>query len=326
MSNWWIENNTPQWLDGGNQYQWLGVTELIITDSELRQVYIDLNYVYTATVSGMNIYEIDSENLIAFVPYYYGFNSVCGNDDRVFLATPGGGIKYINKMCISGNEFAPINLIDCLNNYNDFALTSANIRYLNCNNDLLVCCTDLGVDVISSGTLGHYRTNLTEYLDVYKCFISSVGKTYYTTIIDNHETIDVVYNTSNNWSTPDYRWSTNGDVLSSGININDIYVTEGTSISGYNTLFVATTSGAYVIDEYNSNYNIFLIGTDINSVWADIDSSINIGKIYVATNNSLSVFNLWDGSLIDYYSQTIVGGFGESLIASGIVDITISSI
>ncbi len=229
-----------------------------MTQYDLYQVYVDLNYVYSATASGLDVYNIESENLTARIPYLDGFNSLCGNDDRLYLATSASGIKYVEKTCVSGNDNNPYNLSQCLNDYNDFTITSNNIKYIHCNDDLLMCCTDVGVDVIASGTLGHYRTHLIPGADAHKCFITSTGKAYYTTISGSDETIDVVYNTSFNWAGADYRWYIGGGILPEDYNINDIFVTEGTATDGYNTLFVATTSGVYIIDERSLQHAVYV--------------------------------------------------------------------
>lgn len=318
----WIDNTYYQWVDDGNYHQWLGLPQEI-TLSGLNQVYIDSNYVYAANQYGMYVYSVEFERLIATLAYDNGFNSLCGNDEKIYLATSDDGIKYVNKTCVSGSVDEHVDLSHCLIDYTDYAITSNKVRYLHCNNNFLACCTNTGVDVIS---FGNYRSYSSGNFDVYKCFISSVGKLYYTKVIDDYSNIDVVYDTSSNWSTYDYRWSTRSGIFQENSTINDIYVTEATATSGFNTLFVATTSGAYIIDEYNSDYEVFITDSDISAIWADVDACIGFGKFYASTINSLYVYDLSNHTLFDYYSETSSGRYGESLIASGIVDITISFI
>jgi len=72
-------------------------------------------------------------------------------------------------------------------------------------------------------------------------------------------------------------------------------------------------------------YNI-IAGNSITytSIWADSNSNINTGKIYVGTKGnggSLSVINMMDKSLSDFYLINKPGGFNESLESENIDDI-----
>jgi len=69
-----------------------------------------------------------------------------------------------------------------------------------------------------------------------------------------------MYDNSSNWVAPDYTY-TKGDILPSGVTINDLYVIENIP----NVLLIATTAGAVVIeekknDEGNSRYKYFFRG------------------------------------------------------------------
>ena len=74
-------------------------------------------------------------------------------------------------------------------------------------------------------------------------------------------------------------------------------------------------------------YNI-IAGNSITytSIWADSNSNINTGKIYVGTKGSggaLSVINMMDKSLSDFYLIDKPGGFNEPLNSENIDDINV---
>ncbi len=68
------------------------------------------------------------------------------------------------------------------------------------------------------------------------------------------------------------------------------------------------------------------IDNDIIGIWADSDASLYTGMVYISDSASFSVVNLEDNVLYDYYAQTASGRYNDHLVASGIVDITISPI
>ena len=88
--------------------------------------------------------------------------------------------------------------------------------------------------------------------------MTSSGKFYYTVLSGSVWSINRVKSCLWDWYSPDYSYLSGGEILASGIEINDIFVTELTA-SDYsnNTLFLATSSGVYVIDEGNLNYAIY---------------------------------------------------------------------
>ena len=74
-------------------------------------------------------------------------------------------------------------------------------------------------------------------------------------------------------------------------------------------------------------YNIIAgNSTTYTSIWADSNSNINTGKIYVGTKGnggSLSVINMMDKSLSDFYLIDKPGRFNESLESENIDDINV---
>lgn len=227
----------------------------------LNQIYSDADYVYAATNRGLSVVSMLAEEEVGYINYNLGFTTVFGNNTKVYLGTVNSGIKYINKTCISGTVNNPEDLVSCLADYvSPFGITSQNIRYIHGNGDnYLMCCTSGGVDVYHMNqTL--YRSSTT-VSGARKCFMTTTGKFYYTISGTNEWSLNRVNSPLWDWEDPDYIYSTGGSILSSGILINDMFVTENTSGSEYNTLFLATSSGVYVIPEKdNQSYGIYYVG------------------------------------------------------------------
>lgn len=308
-----ISYTAPDW--GILHYYNFGVSSI------LYQIWTDDIYVYAVTSSGLDIIKLDSEYYYAEIPNDDGFVSVWASDDKVYLGTTANGMKYLNKTCISGSVDNPYDLSDCLKNYTGQPLTSDYVKYIHGNDDFLMCCTDVGVDVIKQEPQG-YRS-YTTVSGAEKCFMTSTGKFYYTTVnttvSGSFWSVNRVDRPLVDWSSPDYEY---GNPLDSLKGITDIFVTEGTATDGSdNTLFVATVSGVYVVDESDLSYHVYYVppiaGTSnhIMAVWA------YDGKMYAATSDTFSVINLTTHSLIDYYDQSSGGINNETLNAGDIVDI-----
>jgi hypothetical protein len=304
-----------QWVDV-NDYQWWQSSVLVGLTS---QIWADSTYVYVTTSSGFSIVEIESEQKYAQLTYSGGFTTVYSDDDKVYLGTNNNGIKYINKTCISGSIISPIELASCLNDYVEQPLTSNEIRYIHGNNEFLMCCTSVGVDVIKKEPHG-YRSYTTTS-GAKKCFMTSTGKCYYSTLSGTSWKLNRVNISLTDWATPDYVY---GDPLIASNEITDMFVTEATASDGVsNTLMVTTVSGTWVVDEGDYSLKTYythpgiLAGTSnhFTSIWAYGN------KMYVASSDAFSVVNLTTGSLIDCYTQTLGGNNNEPLIGNDIVDI-----
>lgn len=213
----------------------------------VRQILADSNYIFVACENGLNIMDLSSGMPYSYITYSGGFNSIWANDSMVFLATSNSGIKYINKSCISGSTVLPFYL-NCLNTYaEEPTLYSNDVRYLHGFGDLVVCCTSSGVQ--SLGIYGYESKTFTQH--AYKCFVVSSTAIYYT-LSGTYWSINKVFSSLNDWESPHLAYTADGSsVLPSGAIINDLYITEGTSVVGvdYNTVFLATSSGVVIIDE-----------------------------------------------------------------------------
>jgi len=234
----------------------------------LNQIWSDDNYVYAACDFGLDIIDKVEEEKIAYIHNNDGYNTVWANNDKVYLGTSASGVKYFHKTCISGTVLIPNNLYTCLVDYTSpFGISSQTIRYIHgSSDDYLMCCTNSGVDV--------YHMKMTEYRSTttvsgaQKCFMTSSGKFYYTTVsgatvsgVDDLWSLNRVDKPLWDWIDPDYIYYTGGDILPAGLIINDMFITENTSSNEIdNTIFIATTSGVYVIDEETLDYVVYYTG------------------------------------------------------------------
>ena len=242
-----------QWYDI-DIYQWTDIptSEWEFGIEELNQIWTDENYVYAATSNGLNIIDIETEEIIAN-EYSYSYTTVWANTDTVFLGTNGYGIKSLAKSII-----APGEIFVGLNNYvSEPDITNNNIDYLHGNYHKLMCCTISGVDIIGLDT--HYITHTTISAGAKKCFVAENDKFYYTVLGTTHQYIHRLDSNNRDWITPDHTYTTGSLFLSSASGINDMYVTTGTSLSGseHNTLFVATDYGVHIIDEGSMDYAVY---------------------------------------------------------------------
>lgn len=251
----WVESNTGQWTEC-NQDQWN-----VCFNHLLNQIWSDNNYVYAAITFGMDIISMSAEQKIAYIEHKLGFNTVWANDTRVYLGTTFSGIKYVDKTCVSGTIGNPINLITCLVDYaSPFGISSQTIKYIHgSGDDYLMCCTDAGVDVYHMKMTKYRSTHFTTAAQ--KCFMTSTGKFYYTSVSGNEWALNRVDKPLWDWVVPDCSYTTGGDILLAELEINDIFITENTaSNTTDNTVFIATTSGVYVIDEGSLDYVIYYTG------------------------------------------------------------------
>jgi lipid-binding SYLF domain-containing protein len=135
-------------------------------------------------------------------------------------------------------------------------LTSNYIRYLHGDGEIICAVTNSGVDVVKINPQS-YRS-YTVISGAKKCFMTSTGKLYYTISGSSNWSLNVRNNPLTDWSEPDYSYITGSGIFSAGIKLNDIYITENTGSDGFNnTVFCATTSGVFVIDETDDTYSVY---------------------------------------------------------------------
>jgi len=238
----WTGQNNDQWIEYADK-EWTVQPDPFYL---LKQIWTDRTYVYAATTDGLNIIDFESELAYAHVTYSGGFNSVWASVSGVYLATPAHGVKYIEKTCISGSTSSPYELAVCLRDYlNEPDILSDQVRYIHGNNGHMLISTASGVNYRSTAQIASTGTKLAR-----KVFITSSGTMYYVTWDGSTWKINRKNATGSNWTEPDRFYETGTFLINPGTDILDIFVTEGTSDTGVsNTIFIATTSGVFVIDE-----------------------------------------------------------------------------
>jgi len=241
----WTGRNNDQWIEYADK-EWTVQPDSFYL---LNQMWTDRTYVYAATSDGLNIIELESELACAHITYYDGFTSVWADANNVYLATPASGIKYFEKTSISGSIANPSELITCLADYlNEPEILSDRVRYIHGNNGHMMISTAAGINY-RGPDLYYQRAEGTTKLSR-KVFITPAGKMYYTTWDGTVWKVNVKNADNQDWTNPDKVYETETYPIREKVDITDIFVTEGTSDTGIaNTIFVATTSGVFVIDE-----------------------------------------------------------------------------
>lgn len=244
ISNQWYDIDTWQWVDTPTSEWGFGI-------ETLNQIWTDETYVYAVTSRGLNIIDIETENVVSN-EYSYAYTTVWANDTTLFLGTYENGIKSLDKSFIVLGEIYT-GLVDYVSEPD---ITNNNIKYLHGNYHKLMCCTSSGVDIIGLDT--HYITHTTISAGAEKCFAAENDKFYYTTSGINYYLHRLDSNTGD-WINPDHTYTTGIGCLTNASGINDIYVTAGTSLAGndYNTLFLATNNEMIVLDEGTGVYAVY---------------------------------------------------------------------
>ena len=238
----WTGLNNDQWIEYADKEWGVHPDPFYL----LKQIWTDRTYVYAATSDGLNIIDLASELPYAHITYADGFDSVWASVSGVYLATPASGVKYIEKTCISGSTSSPYELAVCLRDYlREPDILSDQVRYIHGNGSRMIISTASGVNYRSTAQIASTATKLAR-----KVFITSSGTMYYVTWDGSTWKINIKNATGSNWTEPDKIYQTGTFLINAGVDILDIFVTEGTSDTGIaNTIFVATTSGIFVIDE-----------------------------------------------------------------------------
>lgn len=213
---------------------------------EQKSLWTDYPYVFRPTSSGVNIYDMDTESVIAEASISLGVSSAWSNDTHLFMGTATSGILWMTLASISGSY----DLTNQLYIYKGYPnITDNRVTYLHGSGDYLCAVTDVGVDHINLTTNSGIYTTVS---GINKCHQTAEGRFYY--IDDN---LHVMYDNTSDWSSPDYTYPSGG-IIPEDITINDISIAEGTP----NTILIATSSGVVVIeekenDEENSRFRYF---------------------------------------------------------------------
>lgn len=193
-------------------------------------------YVYKATASGLEVYDLASESLLTFTFFAGGINSVWANSQHIYVATTNSGIY---RSTASGTPSFSV--------YKEVPnITHNTVNYLHGAGDYLCATTESGVDRY---TLSSASRETTTVSGPYKCFQTSVGDYYY--VVNTTDPSTLLYAVYSGGGGHEY---TSQDILEGFPTINDLYVTVGTSIyDSANVIFLATVSGAVVLEERRGN-------------------------------------------------------------------------
>lgn len=327
----WLDITTAQWVDD-NTFQWYIETA---GAEGLNCIWTDDAYVYAATSEGLDIVDVASELKVSW-DTSRAYTAVWANEASVYLGTSGQGIKILLKSSIAPGDVGGF-VTDYLNAP---VIQSDEIVNLHGSGPTLMACTSASVEIIrmESNYITRHSVEGSK-----KCFVTETDKFYYLVSDAGSCSLSRLDGNFYDWVDANETYTTGSRVLIDSGEINDFFVTSGTSISGalYNTLFVATTSGIYVFDEGSddhfslscvscggpSDYKI-IGGSSINyaSVWAEEYSGTYVGKLYVATAGvgaALSVVNLETKELVDCYSENVEGRSGDLLEGNDIHNLNV---
>lgn len=226
------------------------------------QIWTDSDYVYAVTSSGLEVYDIATELLGATAYNIDGYSSVWSGGDYIYIGTFGAGLKKLYKPSIIMNVYTPTNLNSYVSSYFSYPdIRSNDIKYIHGNYNKLIVCSASGVDIVRTDSLYITSRTISSGETPLKCFATETDDFYYMTISGSTYYLHYLNRNKSDWLNSDYFYTTNNGIFS-GVNLlTDMYITSGTSVSGssFNTLFVTTNSGVYVIDEGSGNYVIFTI-------------------------------------------------------------------
>ena len=210
-------------------------------------------FIYKATTSGINVYDLEATNLLNFIDYENA-SGVWADDDYMYMATSVSGIYRCDVSTVTGTAN-----LEPYKQYPD--ITDNYVYYIHGGGDYLCATTVAGVDHYNLTTGSGIHTTLS---GTSKCFQTARGEFYYS--YGPHgfcKELHIVYDNTNDWSR-----ETVGCIYTTGINvINDLHITEKTSrYDEGNVIFLATNDGVTVIeekpgDEENNNYKYYYINT-----------------------------------------------------------------
>jgi len=297
----WVDTYEPAWG--------------ICYPGKLNEIYTDSVYVYAAYSKGLDIIDLFSEQKIAYIEYDYGFTSVCGDDYNVYLGTLNNSVMYVDKTTVSGSYTSPICLNNELNKMNlRFPIQSNRIKHLFISNNNLSIVTLEGIDIINFSGQG-YRS-FTTSSGVMKSFITPNNELYYISC-NNLWQVNKVNSVMFDWIAPNKTFIADGSLLPE-CKINDLFITNG-EIG--NTLFIATSSGVYVIDELTNDYNKYY--DNVTSVWADLKATFNSGNFYLTTTSGFYIIDMVTGTVVDWATFYKPGSANELVEQTDIVDLNV---
>ena len=240
---------TSSWVDSSELVWVITTPSGASTTTTLNQIYSDDAYVYAATLSGVSIINLQSEVVICYAIYPSGFNSVVGNSEYVYLGTNSSGVFYFPKSAVSGTELFPGDISQLVHPFTaTYSPSCSEIVSLAIYNYDLAVVTTEGLDIIGMAPGKEFKSSTTSS-GITKSFLTSKKEIYY---IENSGiwSLNKVTPYLCDWEVPTIKYSVGDSFLIVGVDLNDLFITENTSLNNIdNTVFMATTSGIYIYDE-----------------------------------------------------------------------------
>lgn len=215
----------------------------------LNQLYSDSVYTYVAHSNGLDILNTQNEELFCYTITVCGFNSVVGNSEYVYLGTNSSGVFYFPKSAVSGTELFPGDISHLVHPLTTTYSPSCSeiVSLAVYNYDLAVVTTE-GLDIIGMAPGKEFKSSTTSS-GIIKSFLTSKKEVYY---LENSGgwSLNKVIPYLCDWEVPTIKYSVGDSFLIDGVGLNDLFITENTSLNNIdNTVFIATTSGIYIYDE-----------------------------------------------------------------------------
>lgn len=210
---------------------------------KLFQVFTKNEYVYAAVQKGIEVFDLNTSAslYIREVPNTR-ITTIWGNATTLFFGGIGG-LFYIDYVNLHADyENATIS--------GSFPLKSQIVRYIHGKDTSILVTTSSGVEYFNWSSNPVIKSN-TYIENAGKCFLTSDSAYYFTNTTLSGEaywTLNKKQNLITDWTQPTKTFNT-GDTFTLSTALTDLYITERTTTSGNNTIFCATTSGIYVIDE-----------------------------------------------------------------------------
>lgn len=90
--------------------------------------------------------------------------------------------------------------------------------------------------------------------------------------------------------------------------------------SGYQPI---STDFNFIMEVISKYYILAGATNNFSAIWADVDASLDTGKIYVASSAAFSIIDLTQSKLVDWYTTSHKGACNEVLNSDDIVDLHI---
>jgi hypothetical protein len=249
---------TSSWIDDRNLIWASTITSGVSPDSVLYQLCNDGVYVYVAHSTGVSIIDLKSEDLVCKADEAGGFNSIAVNNTTVYLGTYCSGVYFFNKSSIYGTKDFIGNIESDVHSLSTSYLPSSQeISNLSIYDTDLAIVTPSGLDVIGTGPGKEFKSSTTSS-GITKSFLTSKKEIYYIEYSDEWSLCKTKPYLCD-WEAPTIRYTIGASFLEWEVELNDLFITEGTSSNGVdNTIFLTTTSGIYVYDEGTSILDLYL--------------------------------------------------------------------